>query len=187
MGWWLLNGHLGYNPTIYWRILFRSGGRPRQFSILKFFRDLADPGGVYCKGIIVQGMHLPSGLPVTGQSCSRRRGDVMGASVHEPRQRNSSYGQTVIWSIYKTRWPKHPHYPINMGTINPRYQLFMEPLQELPFYYTVLLIIKNGSNIPDRNISNNYSPTTSRQPKRTLLNIIMIIIILFCLTQTITN
>ena len=36
----------------------------------------------------------------------------MGVSVHVPRQRNITYGQTLIWSIYNTRWPKHPHLPI---------------------------------------------------------------------------
>ena len=44
--WWpLLNVHLNYKPTNYWRILFWSGGRPMQFSCLKKFRALVVPGG----------------------------------------------------------------------------------------------------------------------------------------------
>ena len=37
---------------------------------------------------------------------------VTGASVHTPRQRNSTYVQTVRRSIYKTRQPEHLHSPI---------------------------------------------------------------------------
>ena len=38
-----------------------------------------------------------------------RKGDVTGASVHAPRQRNNTYVQTVIRYIYKTRQPEQPH------------------------------------------------------------------------------
>ena len=37
---------------------------------------------------------------------------VTGASIHAPRQRNSTYVQTVRQSIYETKWPYHPHSPI---------------------------------------------------------------------------
>ena len=37
---------------------------------------------------------------------------VMVASVHAPRQRNSTYVQTIRRSIYWTRQLEHPHWPI---------------------------------------------------------------------------
>ena len=67
------------------------------------------PGGGYRQEKIIQGRHLPPGLPVIGQSCTRRKGDVTGASMHAPRQRNITYVQTVRRSIYDTRRPEHPH------------------------------------------------------------------------------
>ena len=70
---------------------------------MKNFIDLTDPGRAFNKGITLQGMHLPSVLPVIGQSWLRRRGYVTGAAVHVPRQRNSTYVQTVIQYIYETR------------------------------------------------------------------------------------
>ena len=105
----MLNVHLSYKPPISWRILFWSEGRSRQFSWLKSFRSLVVPGGGWRKGIIIQVGYLPSGSLVIGQSCSRIKGDVMGESAHGPRQRNITYIQTVIWSIYDTRCTKHPH------------------------------------------------------------------------------
>ena len=51
----MLNVNLSYNPTSSWRILFRYGGYPRQFSRLKKFRALVVPGGGCRKGIILQG------------------------------------------------------------------------------------------------------------------------------------
>ena len=57
--WWsMLNIHLSYNPTTSWRILFHSGGCPRQFSRLKKFRALVVPGGGWHKGIILQWRQL---------------------------------------------------------------------------------------------------------------------------------
>ena len=41
--------HLRYKPPSYLRILFWSGERYRQISILKSIRSLDDPGGVYFK------------------------------------------------------------------------------------------------------------------------------------------
>ena len=44
--WWqMLNVHLSYKPPISCRILFHSGGCPRQFSHLKTFRALVVPSG----------------------------------------------------------------------------------------------------------------------------------------------
>ena len=37
---------------------------------------------------------------------------VTGASVHVHIHRNSTYVQKVIWSVYKTGRPKHPHLKI---------------------------------------------------------------------------
>ena len=51
----------------------------------------------------------PPIMPVCNQFFS---GSVTGASVHTPIQRNIPYGQTTRWSVYKTRWPKHPHLQI---------------------------------------------------------------------------
>ena len=85
----MLNMHLIYKTPLSWRILFWSGGRPRQFSCLKKFRDLKYPSGVYRRGEILQGRNLPSGLPVIGQSCLIRKGNITGESVHVPIQRNS--------------------------------------------------------------------------------------------------
>ena len=33
----------------------------------------------------------------------------MRVSIHAPRQRNISYGNTIRRSIYETRWTKYPH------------------------------------------------------------------------------
>ena len=54
----MLNVHLSCKPTISWKILFRSGERPRLFSNMKKFRDLEVTGGGFRKGIIIQGMQL---------------------------------------------------------------------------------------------------------------------------------
>ena len=38
--------------------------------------------------------------------------DVILVSVYAPIHSNSSYRQTIRWSIYETRGTKHPHSPI---------------------------------------------------------------------------
>ena len=45
---------------------------------------------------------------------------VTGESVHEPRQRNSPYIQTVIWSIYETRQPEQPQFPTRQYKRRPQ-------------------------------------------------------------------
>ena len=45
---------------------------------------------------------------------------VTGASVHAPRQRNSTYVQTVRWYIYKTRRPEHTPLPIHWYKKRPQ-------------------------------------------------------------------
>ena len=124
----MLHLHLSYKTPRSWRILFRSGGHPRQFSRLKKFRALVVPGGGFRKGI-TQGMQLPSGLPVIGQSCLRRKGDVIWVSVHSPIQRNSTYVHTVRMYIYETRRPEHPHLPIHRYQQSPQRPPFTVPLQ----------------------------------------------------------
>ena len=124
----MLNMHIGYNPPSSWRILFWSGGRPRKFSHLKHFRSLIDPGRVCCKGIFIQGIQLPSGLPVIGQSFLRIKGYVTGESVHAPRQRNSPYGQTDRLSIYNTVQPKHPQWSIFWYELFPQGPPFLGPV-----------------------------------------------------------
>ena len=99
----MLNVKLSYKHTSSWRILFWSGGYPRQFSPLKKFGALVVPGGGFRKGIILQEILTPMGVLTNVQSCLRKKGDVTGASVHATRQRNSTYIQTVRRSIYDTR------------------------------------------------------------------------------------
>ena len=45
---------------------------------------------------------------------------VKGVSVHEPRQSNSMYVQTIRQSIYETRLPEHPHSPIRRYEQRPQ-------------------------------------------------------------------
>ena len=45
---------------------------------------------------------------------------VTGLSVHAPRQRNSTYIQTVRRSIYETRRPEHTHLPIRRYEQRPQ-------------------------------------------------------------------
>ena len=111
-GWWMFNMHLSNNPPSPWRILFWYGRLPRQFSRLKKFKALVVPVGGWRKEIIIQGEQRPSGLPVIGHSWLKIKEDVMGASFHSPRQRNSMYAHMVRRYIYNTRWPEHPHPPI---------------------------------------------------------------------------
>ena len=46
----MLNMHLNYKPPSTWRILFQSGGLPRQFIRLKIFRVLVVPVGADVRG-----------------------------------------------------------------------------------------------------------------------------------------
>ena len=63
----MLNLHLNYKPTSFWKILFWCGWCPRQFSRLKHFRDMVVPGKGFCKGITIQGRQLKHRFPVAGQ------------------------------------------------------------------------------------------------------------------------
>ena len=115
-----MNIHLSYKPPSSWRMLFQSGGYPRQFIHLKFFRALVVPGGGCHKGVIIQGILTPTGFLPNGQSCLRIKGGVTGAYVHSPRHRNSTYVHTVRHSIYETRQPEHPHSPIRRYERHPQ-------------------------------------------------------------------
>ena len=108
----MLNMHISYNPPNPWRILFPSGGCPRQFSCLKFFRDLVVTGGGCRKGVILQGILMPTGVLPNVQSCLRKKVDVTGASVHAPRQINSTHVHTVRRYIYETILTEQTHLPI---------------------------------------------------------------------------
>ena len=73
-------------------------GIPRQFSRLKIFRSMPDPGGVFRKRIIIQVRKLPLGLTAIDQSCLRRKGDVTGVFTMHPYRgivHIYIYGQTV--------------------------------------------------------------------------------------------
>ena len=69
---------------------------------------------------------------------------VMKSSVYIPRQRNSPYRQTFRRSIYNTRWPKHPHYPIlrykqrHQGL--PWWQHYMDYWQPRPELHLCILL-----------------------------------------------
>ena len=116
----MFNVHLSYKPPNSWRILFQSGGCPRQFSCLKNFRALVVPNGGCHKGIILQVIMTPTGVLPNVQSCLIIKGDVMGASARAPIQRNSMYVHTVRRSIYKTIRPKHPNFPILRNQRRPQ-------------------------------------------------------------------
>ena len=58
---------------------------------------------------------------------------VPTVSVHEPIQRNSTYGQTVVRYIYYTTLPKHPHSQTHMSTTTPR-DKFHVPVTWNPAY-----------------------------------------------------
>ena len=87
----MFNVNLSYKPLSFLRILFWYGWRPRQFSCLKFSRDLTGTEGVCCKGIILQGGQITSGLSVIGQSCLIIKGGAYVSYVHAPRQKSSLY------------------------------------------------------------------------------------------------
>ena len=68
-------------------------------------------------------------------SCPPNLERVTRASIHAPRQRNSRYVQMVRWSIYETRLPEHPHWPIRLYKRCPPGTLFAAPLHGiLPGY-----------------------------------------------------
>ena len=125
-----MNVLLSYKPPSSWRILFWSGGCPSNFIHLKKFRSLVVPNGGCREGIIIQGRHLPSYLPVIGYSCLRIKRYADGVSVHAPIQRNISYTQVFRRSIYKTRRPKNPHLPIGRYERRPQRPIFSTPLQK---------------------------------------------------------
>ena len=108
----MFNLHLSYKSTSSWRTLFWPGVRPRKVSRLKKFRALVVPSRGFHKGISIQVIMKPTGVLPNGQSCLRKKGDVMGASINEPINRISTYGHMFRWYIYNTRWPEHPHPPI---------------------------------------------------------------------------
>ena len=58
----MLNLHLSYKPPSSWRILFWSGGYPRQFIYLKPFRALVVSGGGCCKEITILVILTPTGF-----------------------------------------------------------------------------------------------------------------------------
>ena len=108
----MLNIHLSYKPPSSWRILFLSGGCPRKFSRLKKFRDLVVPGLGFRKGIIIQGEAADLRFTCNRPVMPENKMDVTVVSVHAPRKRNNSYVKTFRKSIYKTRRPEYPHFPI---------------------------------------------------------------------------
>ena len=87
-------------------------GTPQVVQLLKTFTALVVPGEGCRKGIILQRIMTPTGVLPNEQLCLRIKGNVTGASVHAPRQRNIKYVQTFRRSIHDTRQPEHPHLPI---------------------------------------------------------------------------
>ena len=70
----MLNFHVSYKPPISWWILTQSGGNPRQFSHMKFFRALEDPVRVYRKEVILQGVQINHMFYCSNFSCLRIKG-----------------------------------------------------------------------------------------------------------------
>ena len=129
----MLNVHLIYKPSVYWRILFWSGVYPRKFSCLKNFRSMVVAGRGCHKGIILQGIMTPTGVLPNGKSSLRRKRNVTGASVYVPRYRNSTYVHMSRQYIYETRRPKHPH------SLIPWYKRCPQgPASRPPLQYTEL-------------------------------------------------
>ena len=81
--WPILKLYLCYKPPSSWRILFRSGGRPRQFSCLEKFRTLGVPIGGCCKETILQGIQLNNRFYCVRWSCLRIKLDHI--SMHPDR------------------------------------------------------------------------------------------------------
>ena len=71
--WPMFSVYLSYKPPSSWKILFRFGGRPRQFSPLKKFRDLVVPGGGFLKEIIIQWRQLKRGFSCGWSSHAREK------------------------------------------------------------------------------------------------------------------
>ena len=115
----ILKFHLSHKPPSSGRMLFWSGGIPRQSSRLKKFRDLVVPGGVWHKGIMLQVILTLTGVLTYGQPWLRIKGGVAVASVHAYIQRNNTYVMTARRNIYETRRPKHPHLPIHRYKWSP--------------------------------------------------------------------
>ena len=63
-------------PPSSFRILFWSGGCPRQLSRPKEFRALVVPGGGNRKGVILQVIMTPTGVLQNGLSLLIKKGDV---------------------------------------------------------------------------------------------------------------
>ena len=53
---------------------------------------------------------------------------VTGASVHEPRQRNSLYKHMFQWFVYMNICPKHPYLTILLSSMTPSYPLLHGPV-----------------------------------------------------------
>ena len=80
-------------------------------------------------------------------------GCVTGAFVHTPRQRNSTYVQTVRRSIYETRQPEHPRSPLLQHKWRPWWPPFLVPLHvilpghSLTLWYRYVYICVYSPNI----------------------------------------
>ena len=86
----------------------------REFEILKDLSDWVSLLKNTRKTVIMERQlcHTPGRMSVVVYGRRTTGTGVTGASVHAPRQRNSTYVQTFRWSIYETRRPEHPHSPI---------------------------------------------------------------------------
>ena len=116
-----MNLHLSYMNPISYRILFWYGWRSRQFSCLEKFFSMVVPGGGCRKGIIRQGILTPTGVLPNGQWLLRIKGDVTGAYLQAPRERNVTYVQIIRRYIYKTSRPRHPCFPIRRYKWHPQW------------------------------------------------------------------
>ena len=95
----MLNVHLSYKPTIYWRIMFWSGGHPIQFSCLKIFRSMLVAVDGCLKEVLLKGIQINLNFSCERPVIIEKKGCVTGSPVHAPKHSNSPYGQTFVWYI----------------------------------------------------------------------------------------
>ena len=146
--WWpMLNVHLSYKPPSSYRILFRYGGRPRQFSYLKIFRSLVVPIGRCHKGVIMQWRlmkrRFSCGRPVM---LEKKRG--CSGSICPCIQTEEYYVHTDVHTVYlqdhMTQTPSLSNPPIRTIPSGTR---FLSPVTGAQKKYCTRDIVDYGHNL----------------------------------------
>ena len=137
----MLNVHLNYKPPSSWRILFLSGGYPRQFSRLKKFRALVVPGGVFHKGTIIPERQLnrrfSCGRPVMTEKKRGCTGSFCPCT-HTDKYYVRTDGQTVYLRDQKTRTPLLANPPIQTTPPGNLFNALLHRLDPLVAFLCVL-------------------------------------------------